>query len=186
MQERTRELQEAQAAAEGASVAKGRFLANMSHEIRTPLNGIIGLSDLCLHTFIDHISLLEPAVKPQKQTSEKGKEKDGKQKVEGDAAWDKRIARRREEQEWEYKGTSLGTSLDSSEGEGEERMRVKGTGLRRGNSSAVTGSGVEVHERTGATRELMDRVVAGPNSDFNVEVILIIDIIWYILISSNR
>jgi len=36
--------------AEFASVAKTEFLANMSHEIRTPLNGILGFTDLLLHS----------------------------------------------------------------------------------------------------------------------------------------
>ena len=36
--------------AEEASLAKSRFLATMSHEMRTPLNGIVGMSDLLLHT----------------------------------------------------------------------------------------------------------------------------------------
>ncbi|ERP39350.1 ATP-binding protein [Chitinivibrio alkaliphilus] len=33
-----------------ANNAKSMFLANMSHEIRTPINGIIGMTDLMLHT----------------------------------------------------------------------------------------------------------------------------------------
>ncbi len=33
-----------------ASNIKSEFMANMSHEIRTPLNGIIGMTDLVLHT----------------------------------------------------------------------------------------------------------------------------------------
>jgi two-component system sensor histidine kinase/response regulator len=45
-----REKEEAKAAAEEASRAKGEFLANMSHEIRTPLNGVIGMTDLVLDT----------------------------------------------------------------------------------------------------------------------------------------
>jgi two-component system, sensor histidine kinase and response regulator len=36
--------------AEEASRVKSQFLANMSHEIRTPLNGIIGMTELLLHS----------------------------------------------------------------------------------------------------------------------------------------
>ncbi len=39
--------------AESNSQAKGDFLAVMSHELRTPLNGIIGLTDLALHSSHD-------------------------------------------------------------------------------------------------------------------------------------
>ena len=36
--------------AEEATRMKSAFLANMSHEIRTPLNGVIGMTELMLHT----------------------------------------------------------------------------------------------------------------------------------------
>jgi signal transduction histidine kinase/ligand-binding sensor domain-containing protein/DNA-binding response OmpR family regulator len=48
--QRTKELQQAKAAAEAANRAKSEFLANMSHEIRTPMNGILGMTDLVLDT----------------------------------------------------------------------------------------------------------------------------------------
>ena len=43
---RSRDLEEAMAAAETASRAKSEFLANMSHELRTPLNAILGYAQL--------------------------------------------------------------------------------------------------------------------------------------------
>lgn len=46
--ERTRELESARAAAETASRAKSAFLANMSHELRTPLNAILGFAQLLM------------------------------------------------------------------------------------------------------------------------------------------
>ncbi len=39
--------------AEQANTAKSRFLANMAHEIRTPLTGVLGMTELLLHTRLD-------------------------------------------------------------------------------------------------------------------------------------
>jgi PAS domain S-box-containing protein len=46
VQERTRELEAANAELANASRHKSEFLANMSHELRTPLNSILGFSEL--------------------------------------------------------------------------------------------------------------------------------------------
>lgn len=44
VQERTKELEAANAELAAASAAKTEFVANMSHDIRNPLNGIVGLA----------------------------------------------------------------------------------------------------------------------------------------------
>jgi signal transduction histidine kinase/CheY-like chemotaxis protein len=48
--ERTIDLNEARKVAEEATKAKSEFLATMSHEIRTTMHGIIGMTDLLMHT----------------------------------------------------------------------------------------------------------------------------------------
>ena len=56
LDQRTKELVEANLRGQEASRAKGQFLANMSHELRTPLNSIIGFSEILVEKISDDLS----------------------------------------------------------------------------------------------------------------------------------
>ncbi len=47
------ELQSCRQSVEAANRAKGEFMNGVSHELRTPLNGIVGMTELLLHTRLD-------------------------------------------------------------------------------------------------------------------------------------
>ena len=56
------ELEQALAAAEKASLAKGAFLSSMSHDIRTPMNAIIGFAEIIAQNTADK-AIVESSVK---------------------------------------------------------------------------------------------------------------------------
>lgn len=56
------QLEQALAAAEKASLAKGAFLSSMSHDIRTPMNAIIGFAEIIAQNTADKV-VVESSVK---------------------------------------------------------------------------------------------------------------------------
>lgn len=50
LEEQTQQLTMEKSRAEAASRAKSVFLTNMSHELRTPMNGILGMTEIALHS----------------------------------------------------------------------------------------------------------------------------------------
>jgi two-component system, sensor histidine kinase and response regulator len=65
--DRTRELGDALAAAQSASLAKSEFLAAMSHELRTPLTCVIGISDTLLRWSYGKVGSKEVPVQKQRK-----------------------------------------------------------------------------------------------------------------------
>ncbi len=68
VEQQKQQIEELLKKAQASNEAKDEFLANISHEIRTPLHGVLGMTDLTLHTSLteeqrEYLELVEKSAK---------------------------------------------------------------------------------------------------------------------------